>query len=194
MDLMVGDISGKGISAALLMASSQTFLALQASHRPMLEVADIASHFNHYFRENSAADQFCTLFYGRFDARANTITYCNAGHLPPYRIHENKVEHLPGHDVAIGLLAEPTFTAHRAVLHPGDLLVVLTDGYTEVFGKHKEMLGEEAIMELLRNYRGEELPAIHKQLLDTISQWRGNVESTDDMTVLMFRIKPSTLL
>ena len=189
LDFFVGDISGKGISAALLMASSQTFLRLEAAKRPLPQVAHILSHYNDYLAEHSAVEKYCTLFYGRIHTRRRTLTFCNAGHPPPFLFRKTNSLRLATGGRVAGLFRDTEFQEETMDLEKGDLLVVFTDGFTEVFNGSEEEFGEERLGDLIRKARKAELEALFERIVAATRDWSGSEDQADDMTMVIIEME-----
>jgi phosphoserine phosphatase RsbU/P len=192
-DFFIGDISGKGISAALLMASSQTFLKLEAARRPRQEVADIVSHFNKYLVLNSALGKFSTLFYGRLEKKSKRLIYCNAGHLPPFLIRDGEMIRLTQGGMVPGVMSESAYEAETIDLRPRDLMVAFTDGFTEVFNKEDEEYGEDRLSQLIKHEQSATLESIFSSIVESIKQWSSSLEQADDMTILLLTVQGEAL-
>jgi len=188
MDFFIGDISGKGISAALLMASSQTFLRMESAKRPMQSVPRIINRFNNYLVDYSSQGKYSTLFYGRLDKSANTLTYCNAGHNPPFLLRGGQVVRLSAGGMIPGILPDEEYVEETVALENHDLMVAFTDGFTEVFNRDDEEFGEDRLSELVKSSHITKLPELYESLVDSVQDWSSSTDQTDDMTMLMFLI------
>lgn len=185
----LGDISGKGMSAALLMASLQAMLRSRAPL--MVDVpAGFASALNDQLVASTASSKFATLFYGVFDDETCTLEYVNAGHNPPMLVRRatGRVERLPPTGMALGLVAQRPYDARRLSLDPGDLLVVFSDGITEAMNVRYEELGEARLEEHLAGaVRGSDLGAVVAGIFALVDRWLGDEPAQDDATVLVLR-------
>jgi serine phosphatase RsbU (regulator of sigma subunit) len=184
LGLVLGDISGKGIAAALLMANlqgnlrTQYALALQDPERFLHSVNDL-------FYENTAANAYASLFFGEYDDRTRRLRYANCGHLSPLLLRANgKLERLGSTCTVLGLFKDWKCSIEECSLHPGDTLALYTDGVTESFDAKGEEFGEQRLIDVLR-YNCAHSP---QRLLDSIV---GEVrrfsphEQHDDITLIV---------
>ncbi len=160
--LVVGDIAGKGIAAALLMANlqanlrSQVAIALKAPKRFLASV-------NRMLFENTTPSAYATLFFAEYDDRTGRLRYANCGHLcalilhPDGKHHVGKIERLDSNCPVMGLFDDWECTIGKCQLAPGDILALYTDGVTESFDENEEEFGEERLIEALKRHK--KLPA-----------------------------------
>ncbi|MFC1851914.1 PP2C family protein-serine/threonine phosphatase, partial [candidate division CSSED10-310 bacterium] len=188
LDFFIGDISGKGISAALLMASSLTFLKLEAAKRPMQNLSQIVSNFNNHLFQYSTESKYSTLFYGRLNREAKILTYCNAGHLPPILIRKKNIFELTVGGIVPGIFPGKEYEEHVIELESNDLLVAYTDGFTEINNKEEEEFGDKRLTELILSSDHRTLEELHKKIVNTVQKWSYSPEQADDMTILMISI------
>ena len=195
--LALGDISGKGISAALLMASlhsavrafslgedSQNSEAQRTQPSPALLLKLLNRHL--YLSTQSA--RYATLFLAFYDVKTHQLTYSNGGHLPPLLLSpDGKVRRLDCGGSVVGLLDDLDYTEETVQLEPGDLLIAFTDGLTEPENAAGGEYGEARLLELMRQHRSEPLPTLAANTLTVIKQWIGNQDQPDDMTILLAR-------
>jgi len=186
--IAIGDVAGKGISAALLMASLQSSLRAQlAETNETLSTAALVTKINVQLHANTAPEKFATFCFGVFDETTGAFTYTNAGHLPPILVTAGRVERLDVNGTVVGAFAVAGYGESCVELRSGDLLVFFTDGVTEPENAYGEMFGEQRLCELLtRNAaRSEEeiIDAVHRAVLD----WTGDGEMQDDLTLLVMR-------
>ncbi len=187
--LALGDISGKGISAALLMASLRASLRSAAQMQPG-DLPMLMRHINRLVYESSAANRYATFFYAELDTESHLLTYVNAGHNPPVILRGSEVIPLETTGTVIGLLPDVTFTRACTLLRPGDFLVAFTDGISEAMNAAEEEWGESpmiaAAQARLSRDNGK-TPA--RQLLDCIiteaDRFTAGAPQHDDMTLLI---------
>jgi sigma-B regulation protein RsbU (phosphoserine phosphatase) len=189
VDFYIGDISGKGISAALLMASTQTFLRLESAKHPRQRIHEIVGNYNNYLLDYSSTGKFSTLFFGRLDKKNNTLAYCNAGHNPPFLIRKGQILRLETGGMIPGIMPDTPYETESVLLQPKDLLVAFTDGFTEVFNREQEEFGEERLSELLRSPGAYQLNELYDNMVSAVRQWSAVSEQADDMTVLMVMLQ-----
>lgn len=181
--IVIADISGKGIGAALLMA------VLQASLRALIHAvdgpADLVSRLNTVLIENSPYNKFATLFYAELDPRRNQLVYVNAGHNPGLLCGVSAVRELSSTGPIVGMLEDATFSAQRVRFEPGDTMLLYTDGVTELQSAGGEELGLDRLCGLLSGTGGdlEALLAAVRQLMDGF----GGGDPADDATLVAVR-------
>jgi sigma-B regulation protein RsbU (phosphoserine phosphatase) len=214
--LLVGDISGKGVPAALYMALARTLLrshsldtrarylsdALEsASVRQLmrsgslgaLAALDSISRTNDYLRaHHSQLSFFLTLFYGVYEPASHLLSYVNAGHNPPlvYNTLSGQSTWLKPSDMVIGLMPDRPFTAREQQMHPGDVLVIYSDGITEAFDPNRELFGQQRLVEAVRSTElasaGQFLQAIEA----AVTAFAASTPQSDDITLLVLYCSP----
>jgi sigma-B regulation protein RsbU (phosphoserine phosphatase) len=189
--LALGDISGKGISAALLMSAlhsaDRAFSAAVGEEGAAVSPALLLKLLNaHLFRSTQSA-RYATLFLATYDPATRRLTYSNGGHLPPLVISKDgSVQRLEVGGSVVGLLDGLEYEEATVQLEPGDLLVAYTDGLTEP-EKDGEDFGEQRLMEFVRARRNEPLTLLATNTLQVVKAWIGEQEQPDDMTVVLAR-------
>jgi sigma-B regulation protein RsbU (phosphoserine phosphatase) len=189
--LALGDISGKGISAALLMSAlhsaDRAFSAAVGEEGTPVSPALLLKLLNaHLFRSTQSA-RYATLFLATYDPATSRLTYSNGGHLPPLVISKDgSVQRLEVGGAVVGLLDGLEYEEATVQLEPGDLLVAYTDGLTEP-EKNGEDFGEQRLMEFVRARRNEPLTVLATNTLQVVKAWIGEQEQPDDMTVVLAR-------
>jgi phosphoserine phosphatase RsbU/P len=187
--LVVADISGKGISAALLMASLQAALRSQAlSNGDGLNTAEMAARLNRHLLVNSSAERYATFFYAVYDAETRRLTYTNGGHLPPIFLVGDEVRKLEEGGPVVGLLADPPYAQATIEVPPGSLLVAMSDGVVEPENAYGEEFGMERLIQEIVRHRESAPERLVERLVEAASTWSGAAEQADDMTVLVARI------
>jgi sigma-B regulation protein RsbU (phosphoserine phosphatase) len=186
MALVLGDVAGKGISAALLMASLQASLRMQLSN-PALTPAQLVTCLNQYLHANTAPEKFATFFFGMFDDDHATLTYTNAGHLQPLLLRGDEVIRLDVNGMVVGAFPFAKYDESQVKLEPGDLLIGYTDGITEPENEYGEMFGEERLIAAVRGAQSKDLESIAAVTLEAVQQFTGSPELQDDMTLILAR-------
>jgi serine phosphatase RsbU (regulator of sigma subunit) len=186
MGLAVGDVSGKGMGAALLMAG------VQAAFRAHLDagagLSELIARLNRVVLDNSTDAQFLTFFCGDLDAASGKLRWVNAGHNPPFLLRAGgEVEKLFTGGIVLGILPSPTYEVREAVLEPGDLLALYSDGITEARGPGDEEFGEERLIELLGRLRTEPVETIEEKTIEAVRSFAGSEPQHDDMTLVLVR-------
>jgi len=188
LSLVLGDIAGKGIAAALLMAN------LQANLRSQCAIAvdqpeRLLQSVNRLFYENTAENAYATLFYAEFDDRTCRLRYANCGHPPGLVIHsDGTVTRLPSTAPVLGLFADWLCATAEIQLRPGDLFAIYTDGVTEAINQREEEFGEDRLLEVMNNARHRSPSDIASAVFDEVRRFSGD-QQRDDVTLIVARCK-----
>lgn len=182
----IADISGKGLSAAILMSNVHAGLRIlaQAGHEP----AEICCQLNRHLCCFTEGHRFATLFYAEWRRLERRLTYVNAGHTVPIMVSSNGggATRLDRGGVPIGLLPCSSFQAGAVTLEPADLVALYSDGITEAGVLEAEPFGESQLEALILTHRKKPLDEIQREILKAVREWsRGEPE--DDMTLLLVR-------
>ena len=218
LGIAVGDISGKGISAALLMATIHSAVrAYEIGRMPAMTAHLVAAGGNpgpptHVFEARSAsedefspaqvlsllnrqlyrstpAEKYATLFLGVYDGRSRAFTYSNAGHLPPVILgHDGSLRRLDTPGLVIGLFDDQGYEERTIALRPGDIFLAFSDGVTEPENEFGEF-GEERLIEIVRDHRHLPLARISELITSAVSEWIGANEQPDDITIVLARAR-----
>jgi sigma-B regulation protein RsbU (phosphoserine phosphatase) len=189
--LALGDISGKGISAALLMSAlhsaDRAFSAAVNEEGTPVSPALLLKLLNAHLYRSTQSARYATLFVATYDPATKKLTYSNGGHLPPLVISsDGRVQKLEVGGAVVGLLDGLDYEEATVQLEPGDLFVAYTDGLTEP-EKNGEDFGEQRLMEFVRAHRDEPLTVLATHTLQVVKAWIGENEQPDDMTVVLAR-------
>ncbi|HSK09785.1 MAG TPA: PP2C family protein-serine/threonine phosphatase [Vicinamibacterales bacterium] len=193
LGLALADIAGKGLPAALLMASLQ---ALLRSHAPThsTDLGLLGAELNRHLVETSDGARFASLFFGVYDDRSRELQYLNAGHLPPIIVsggdaHSRAtVRRLDTGGMVLGLFAGQPYVQRSVSLQPGDRIAIFSDGVTEAADPAGEMFGEERLIEAVLRHGSlpaEELP---EQVLSEVMRFVGDSPQQDDITVIAAQV------
>jgi sigma-B regulation protein RsbU (phosphoserine phosphatase) len=192
LDIVVGDISGKGISAALMMANLQAAmhnqLAAKRSGSFSVEqnLADIVGELNRQIFRNSPSEKYVTLFTARFDAETHLLCYCNAGHLPPMVLDGGgDVRRLDTGGMVVGLFEHAVFEAATVEFARGSMLLIFTDGITEAINDAGEEFGEDRLLVAVRERRTAPPESIYRHVVEQVRLWQGSLKQHDDMTLIV---------
>jgi sigma-B regulation protein RsbU (phosphoserine phosphatase) len=189
--LALGDISGKGISAALLMSAlhsaDRAFSAAVGEEGAAVSPAVLLKLLNAHLYRSTQSARYATLFLATYDPATRRLTYSNGGHLPPLVISKDgSVRLLEVGGAVVGLIDGLEYEEATVQLEPGDLFVAYTDGLTEP-EKDGEDFGEQRLMEFVRARRDEPLTVLATNTLNVVKAWIGDQEQPDDMTVVLAR-------
>jgi sigma-B regulation protein RsbU (phosphoserine phosphatase) len=189
LGIVIGDVSGKGIAAALLMASLQASVRGQTLHASKA-LAQVISHVNTLIYEASASSRYATLFYAQVDPKALTLEYVNAGHNPPLLLRSTgEVEHLQTGGTVVGLLPRFPYQQGSVQLAKGDTLLMFTDGISEAFNGSDEEYGEDRLMEAMRRSGERTATELIPYLIDEVDAFVAGAPQHDDMTLVIARIQ-----
>jgi len=194
--LAIGDVAGKGISAALLMASIQSSLRAQlgTNSRPAespnvkeFSTSDLTAVLNTQLYESTSPEKFVTFFCAAYDEESGSLRYTNAGHLPPLLIRQGRAERLEVNGMVLGAFPNQLYGGGKLDLQPGDLLAAYTDGITEPENEYGEEFGEQRLTELLIRNARRPLEELVPVITEAASSWGNVAEQQDDMTLLLLR-------
>ncbi|MBR1369706.1 hypothetical protein RJ53_09560 [Methanocalculus chunghsingensis] len=187
--LVIADVSGKGVSAALFMALSRTLVRASTADEP--SPATAITQANRLIYEDSKTSMFVTLFYAILDANNNTLTYVNAGHNPPVFIRgdDATITLLKADGIALGVIEEIALETVTIPLTSDDLLVLYTDGVTEAENADEELYGEERLEALMTEIRDRDATGIVDAIIDDIKEYAGDTPQSDDITLLVLKAK-----
>jgi sigma-B regulation protein RsbU (phosphoserine phosphatase) len=213
--LAVGDISGKGISAALLMATIHSAVraysveslpqmrepvavgAVAGAGRIMaawpegIEISPgaLLGLLNHQLYESTPPEKYATLFLGIYDGRSHKLTYSNGGHLPPILIgRDGAIRRLEAGGTVVGLFDNMTYDEGAVEMHPGEIFLAYSDGVTEPENEFGEF-GEERLIELVSANRNSPLVQISQAVTSAVDDWIGDNEQPDDITLVLARAR-----
>jgi sigma-B regulation protein RsbU (phosphoserine phosphatase) len=181
---VLGDVSGKGVAAALLMSHLQAALRALAGMRLPLE--SMVERVNHLLCESTTASSYATAVIGRL-GRAGSIELCNAAHCSPLLVRRDGTSAIPPTGLPLGMMNEASFGLHRFELEPGETLFVYTDGLSEARNGADEMLGESSVAEMVAALGQLDVDALLDGCLARAAALRGASPRTDDLTVMAVR-------
>ncbi len=188
LGLAIGDVSGKGISAALLMASLRASLRGMTMDGPA-DLAHMMSRVNRLVYESSATNRYATFFFGVYHPDTRLLRYVNAGHNPPYVLRGDGLHTLEGGGPVIGLLPEATYEKCHLTLEPGDLLLAYTDGISEALNLSEQEWGEERMLDAARARLPHDASTILKHIVQEADRFAATAPQHDDMTLLLMKLE-----
>jgi sigma-B regulation protein RsbU (phosphoserine phosphatase) len=186
--IALADISGKGIFAALLMASLQAALRSSAMMDGHGSTAEAVSRVNRQLFVSTSDDRYATLFYAVYDSQTKTLTYTNAGHLAPFLVLDGHVRQLDQGGTVVGLFEDARYTAETLQITPGSLLVAFSDGLTEPENVYGEEFGMERLKAEVLRQRNAPVRSLAENLISAADQWAGAPEQADDATIIVARM------
>ncbi len=194
LGIALGDISGKGIPAALMMASLQASLRAEAS-RAAGDVAGLLARVNQALFDASSEDRYATFFYGQYDPATEQLTYVNAGHCAPmlFRAADNfqTVDRLCVGGPVIGLIPDCVYEQAVVKLSKGDELVIFTDGISEAMNRNLEEWGEERLAQTVRSAPSRSCADLISEIMACADAFAAGAPQHDDMTLVVLRVLPS---
>jgi len=204
LGIAVGDISGKGISAALLMATVHSAVRVyefggvngqQALGTPPIAHAhaiqspgEVLRLLNRHLYNSTPEEKYATLFLSMYDGESRTLTYSNGGHLPPMLVSRDRVRRLDHGGTVVGLLDKMQYEEKSVAMDPGDIFVAFSDGITEPENEFGEY-GEHRLLESIRENFDLPLARISELVLAAVQDWIGAAEQPDDVTLVLARAR-----
>lgn len=197
----IGDVAGKGISAALLMAAIQSTMRTQLSAglpaaaaagngggvRTQHSAAHLVSQLNTQLYNTTSPEKYATFYFGMYDDQTSTLTYTNAGHLPPVLVRGGEPRLLEVTGTVVGAFPFAVYEEQKIRLDGGDVLVAYTDGIVEPENEYGEMFGDQRLIDLLVKHASASNDEIIAHVMEAVREWTGAGELQDDMTMLVAR-------
>ena len=184
---VIGDVSGKGIPAALFMALTKTQIKASSSRRRT--PGDVLFRANNDLCHENESGMFCTLFYGIMNTETGEVTYANAGHNPPYLITNSgepvQIESTGG--IALGVMEEMEFESATFTISKGDSIFLYTDGVNEAMNEADEEYSYERLEDYLKENSTGSITDIVNRNLESVKEFAGTAPQSDDITVLALR-------
>src|SRR5216684_3016712 len=189
--IAIADISGKGISAALLMASLQAALRSQmlSEGSERLSMAELVSRLNKHLVRNTGDDRFATFFIAVYDSNARTLRYTNAGHLPAFLICNGTSEQLDKGGMVLGVMEDYVYEEGSLTVEREALLIGYSDGLIEPENVYGEEFGIRRLQEAAVRVQGAAPLMVAESLMAAVEEWAGTPEQADDMTVIVARLR-----
>ena len=196
LGLVLGDVSGKGISAALLMAAIQSALRAQlydgfaggeGSTLTQLSTAQVVDRLNRQLYSSTPLEKYVTFFFAIYDARTRNLSYTNAGHLPPILFRDGKVDRLRTGGTVVGLFPSMRYEVGEVRLEPKDFLLAYTDGITEPENSYGEEFGESRLLDVTKRMLGASPEVLAETIYNSVDEWTDSPDLQDDMTLVLAR-------
>lgn len=185
---LIADVSGKGVPAALFMASSKT--VLQNCIRDVPRLSDALATANNVICEKNEMDMFVTVWAGILDLRDGSLSFVSAGHNPPALLREGKAEFLKGKNgFVLGGMEDVRYAENELRLQEGDVLFLYTDGVTEATARDYELYGNDRLLDCLTGCRGLDVQAVLDRVSASVEGFVRDNEQFDDITMLCARWK-----
>jgi phosphoserine phosphatase RsbU/P len=187
--ICVGDVSGKGLPASLLMANTQATVRGQTLVNP--SARECMERSNMLLFDSTSPEKFVTMFYSILDVSSHQLSYCNAGHDSPYLLSTTAAPfRLDVGGVPLSAVEQFPFQEGAITLQPGDLLVICSDGIAEAMDVNHVQFGEERLSTLLDRLRNESAAGVIEEIVAAVRAHAGPAPQADDMTVVVLRRKP----
>lgn len=185
---LLGDVSGKGVPAALLMGFVQGAVRSSCGGR------GTAERLNSLLCTKTARERFVTLFLCTFDARSGILRFVNAGHCPPLLVRgDGDIRRLEAGGPVLGMLAGARYDYGEVIVEPGDLLVIFSDGIVEASNANEEEFGDERLISIMQNHRRDSPAEICSRVLANVNAFIGAQTSQDDQTLVIARLDSGQL-
>jgi sigma-B regulation protein RsbU (phosphoserine phosphatase) len=188
----IGDVAGKGISAALLMATIQSAMRSQLStsngsgqHRP--SPARMVSNLNQQLYATTSLEKYATFYFALYDEPTHALTYANAGHVPPMLLRGSEILTMDSTGTVVGAFPFATYEEKTVPLEHGDILLAYTDGIVEPENVYGEVFGEDRLKDLLIKYARADSSELIARTMEAVVHWTGSSELQDDMTMVVAR-------
>ena len=186
MVVALGDVSGKGTAAALLMSSLHAAVHAQIAARSSLD--NVVDSVNTYLSENTPTNRFVTLFIGELDPATGHMRYINAGHNPPVVGHaDGRISQLDSGGLPLGLMSEAQYESGEIHLSSGDALVVYSDGVSEATNLNDEEFGMERLIEVIQKNLNGSASGMRDKVESALSSFTQNAPANDDITLLIVK-------
>ena len=189
--IAIADISGKGISAALLMASLQAALRSQVlvAGSETMSTAELVSRLNKHLVRNTGDDRFATFFIAVYDSATRNLRYTNAGHLPSFLISKDSALHLDKGGMVLGVVEDYCYEEGAVLVPPDSLLVGYSDGLVEPENVYGEEFGIRRLQQAAVHVQSATPQVVAESLMSAAEEWAGTPEQADDMTVIVARLR-----
>jgi phosphoserine phosphatase RsbU/P len=187
LGFVIGDVSGKGVPAAIFMAVSRTLL--KATALKGLPSGDCLTYVNDLLCSESIASMFVTIFYGILDTSTGELEYANGGHNPPYVMCKDgsvSETELTG-GMALGIMEEKEYSSRKIKINPGDTLFLFTDGVTEAFNVHELLYSDQRLAALLQALSSRNAKELVSEVINDVHEYSKGVEQSDDITVMAIK-------
>ena len=192
--VVVGDVSGKGLSASLYMTKLQTMI--ESACKPGREPKDILIEINRRIYQSMERNWFVTMTLALFDMQKNNVKFCRAGHMPVFAAKNGRIDKYRTVGLGIGLergiIFEKTLCEEEVPLNPDQIFAFFSDGITEAMNEKMDLFGEDKLTDLLINKTSLNSQEILRDIWMSISKHRGSAEVNDDMTMVLVKVKSLT--
>jgi serine phosphatase RsbU (regulator of sigma subunit) len=182
--LVIGDVTGKGIPAALIMAT--TTAMIRAAAPQAASPGEVLALINNLLHIHMPSGMFTTCFYAILDPTSGRLCFANAGHNVPYLSHNGKIKELRARGMPLGLMPDQSYPENEVIIAPDDLILLYTDGLVEAHDTGREMFGFPRLKRLMQEHSQED--GLIERLLDELEHFTGEGwDQEDDVTFVMLR-------
>jgi serine phosphatase RsbU (regulator of sigma subunit) len=184
--ITLGDVSGKGMDAAILMSSLHATVRAQAE--TSATISELVNRINRYLNQNTPANKFVTLFCSRLDCRTHELKYTNAGHNPPLLIRRTgDVVYLEAGGLPVGITEYISYDEEGTAFEPGDVLIIYSDGISEAQNQQGEEFTAERLIEVVQKHADSGAARLRDRIDEALLQFMGSAAPVDDMTLVIVK-------
>jgi sigma-B regulation protein RsbU (phosphoserine phosphatase) len=183
--VVLADVAGKGLGAALLMAKLQA--TLRALAKDFKSLVQLARKINEIFYSDTLANSFASLVYLELVANSGNVRLINAGHIPPVIVRGNEIEELPKGTPALGLAYKTDYTEKSIQLSAGEVMIIYSDGLSEARNEQGNFFGDQKLMALLREVHTLTADEVCQHLINKIDHFLGNAAQNDDLSLVVVK-------
>ena len=186
--IVIGDVSGKGVTAALIMVKAMTLIQDYAIHYE--DLSEVFYEVNNLLCEGNVEALFVTCWFGKINFKTKKLSYINAGHNPPLIKQKDKFEYLNmDPDVVLAIMEDMPYETHEIQLESGDAIILYTDGITEANYEYNDFYGEERLNDIVNKHKNDDLENIINSVKKDMDDFCDNHEQFDDTTMFAIRLK-----
>lgn len=186
LGIVIADVSGKGVSASLLMASLRA--ALHSELHPLYKLEEMARKLNDFVHRSSAPNSFITFFFCELNRKNGEMRFINAGHNPPLILKKNgKIERLESSGLCLGMFPSSSYEVNAITVEPGDMALLFTDGITESRNKKNDEFSEERLISLIKKKPKLSAQKLLDKIHDEVRQFTSGTDQMDDMTLVVIK-------
>jgi sigma-B regulation protein RsbU (phosphoserine phosphatase) len=186
LGIVIADVSGKGVSASLLMASLRA--ALHSELDPLYKLEEMVGKLNNFVHRSSAPNSFITFFFCELNRKSGEMRFINAGHNPPLILKKNgKIERLESSGLCLGMFPSSTYEINTITMEPGDMALLFTDGITESRNKKNEEFSEKRLTSLIKKRPKLSAQKLLDKIHDEVGKFTSGTDQMDDMTLVVIK-------
>ncbi len=185
--ICIGDVSGKGVSAAMLMANFQATIRTLFEHEKF-EIKELVEELNSKVMKSAKGEKFITFFLAHYNTTTRKLSYINAGHNHPFITNGRKVEDLDQGCIGLGMMEElPFINVGEKILEPNTTMVLYTDGVVELENEKEEFFGTDRLVKLVQSYYPLSMDDMNSLIFSKLDEWKGKLDLVDDTAVFSCR-------